>query len=144
MKKISFLVLLLLTFSCKEKKQKIIITNKVSTKFQMYKASEMAVLMRQMILEHEFTKGQILQEKPIGNFNKKYLNLHTAKLTVPSDRDESFEFFSENFIQMQKELYKTSISKRKETYNSVINLCIACHQNHCTGPIPRIKKLLIP
>ncbi len=145
MKKISLLLLILVLFSCKEKKQqKVIITCNVPNKFQMYKASEMASLMRRMVEEHQLLKEQILQEKAIGNFNEKYLNLHTAKLTVSSDRDPSFEFFSENFIKMQKELFKVPSAKRKETYNSIINLCVACHQGHCSGPIPRIKKLLIP
>ena len=37
----------------------------------------------------------------------------------------------------------TSNVPLKQRYNDAINLCVSCHQTECTGPIPRIKKLLI-
>jgi cytochrome c553 len=31
----------------------------------------------------------------------------------------------------------------KQNFNTTIETCIACHKTTCTGPIPRIEKLLI-
>ncbi len=145
MKKISTILLLMLLISCKQNKpQKIKITCNVPSKFQMYKASEMAALMRAMVQEHRNIKKLIQKHKPIGDFNQNYLKLHTAQLTDYRDRDASFESFSKSFIVMHKQLYKTEPSKQKQVYNSIINLCISCHQTHCPGSIPKIKPLLLP
>ncbi len=145
MRKSSILLMVLVLFSCKEKQQKkAVITRNIPAKFQMYQTSEMASLMRKMVQEHMILKEKIQKGEPIGKFNKTYFTLHTATLTDANDRDASFEAFSKSFIQMQQELFKVPISKRKETYNAIVNLCIGCHQDHCGGPIPRIKKLLIP
>ncbi len=145
MRKSSILLLVLVLFSCKEKQQKkAVITRNIPAQYEMYQTSEMASLMREMVEEHTILKEKIQKEKDIGTFNKAYLKLHTATMTDPRDRDVSFEAFSKSFIQMQKKIFEVPISKRKEVYNNVINLCVGCHQDHCGGPIPRIKKLLIP
>ncbi len=144
MKKNSTILLLALLISCKQNNpQKVKITCNVPSKFQMYKASEMAVLMREMLQEHKNIKDLIQKHKPIGEFNQNYLKLHTAQLTDSTDRDVAFEAFSKSFIIMHKQLYKTESSKQKQVYNGIINLCISCHQTHCPGPIPRIKPLLL-
>ncbi len=145
MKKSSILFLFLILFSCKEKQQKkAVITCDVPEQFQMYKTSEMAGLMRQMVEDHTQLKYKIQKGEAIGKFNENYLKLHTATLTDSTDRNASFTTFSKAFIKMQKEIFEAPASKRKASYNMAVNLCIACHQEHCTGPIPRIKKLLIP
>ena len=74
----------------------------------------------------------------------RFFKIHTAELSDFKKRNETFESFSKLFIQAEKELYNPN-SEVSETdrFNTVVNLCISCHQTECTGPIPRIKKLLI-
>ena len=48
------------------------------------------------------------------------------------------------FITAQQMVVDTlSNIELKERYNTAINNCLACHKTECTGPIPKIKKLLI-
>ena len=48
------------------------------------------------------------------------------------------------YIDNVRAIYdSTSTIPLKNRYNNAINSCISCHTTECTGPIPRIKKLLI-
>lgn len=141
---ISFTIFLLLIFGCKpQKNTKTTIINTVPNNFDMYKASEMAELMRTMLAENKKLKELIINEKSIGNFNKEYLKIHTAKLTDSTDFDNVYSVFANHFIQTQKDVFSVKKSDRKEQFNTMVNSCIACHTAKCTGPIPRIQKLKI-
>ena len=43
----------------------------------------------------------------------------------------------------QKAIYADSLEV-KDKFNKMVNQCLECHSQKCGGPIPRIKKLLIP
>lgn len=138
-----FAVLLLI--GCQEKKEtkKIKIVDKVPANFEMYKTSEMALLMRTMLAKNNELRKQIINGEDIGDFNEAYLKIHSAKMTDSSQRDETYPTYAKHFEQMQKDLFEVQESQRKAQFNRTVNACIACHQDRCTGPIPRIKKLLI-
>lgn len=141
---ISFTIFLLLFFGCKpQKNTKTTIINTVPNSFDMYKASEMAELMRTMLAENKKLKELIINKKDIGSFNKEYLKIHTAKLTDSTDFDDVYSVFANHFIQAQKNVFLTEKVNRKKQFNSMVNSCIACHTAKCTGPIPRIQKLKI-
>ena len=116
---------------------------KKETTYNMYKPSEMAILMNDMYLLNEKVKTQILEGETLDEFPTEFLKIHSAKLTKPSDRDEFFNKFSELYISQEKEIYNASTADLIVTYNNAINTCISCQQQKCTGPIPKIKKLLI-
>ncbi|TDQ30270.1 acetolactate decarboxylase [Tenacibaculum caenipelagi] len=109
----------------------------------MYQSSEMAALMNAMYEGNMTIKNKILEGESIGDFPETYLNIHNAVLTDPADRNASFEAFSKLYIQNMQQVYTGAKDSLKENFNKTINSCIACHQTTCTGPIPRIKKLLI-
>ena len=109
----------------------------------MYEFSEMALLMEEMYKTNETLKQKIVNKEAIGDFSIKFLDIHSAVLTNPKDRTESFEVFSKTFIKNQQAIFTASQEKVKEQFNLMVNSCIACHKTTCTGPIPRIKKLLI-
>ncbi|MFD0761325.1 hypothetical protein ACFQZW_04470 [Lutibacter aestuarii] len=109
----------------------------------MYEFSEMALLMEEMYKTNETLKQKIVNKEAIGDFSIKFLDIHSAVLTNPKDRTESFEVFSKTFIKNQQAIFTASQENVKEQFNLMVNSCIACHKTTCTGPIPRIKKLLI-
>jgi cytochrome c553 len=131
--------------SCEAKKTKrqIKIVDKIPASFRMYKTSEMASLMRLMYAENMQVRKQIIEGKEITDFNKEYLKIHTAKLTDVSDLDATFATFATFFIETQKNLNQVSKDAQKSEFNKIVAACIACHKDRCTGPIPRIKKLII-
>ncbi len=130
------LILIFLLFSCKKEEKK-------NTELIMYKQSEMAALMNTMYYINLDLKKNILEGKTPNSFPERYLKIHTATLTDSTDRTEGFKELSKLYIQNMKRVYTSSKDSLKTTFNQAVNSCIACHQTTCTGPIPRIKKLLI-
>jgi len=148
--KLGFLLLLsILIFSCDNKKTEKKVTQKVEIitatpdSFDMYKTSEMAELMRTMLEKNKQVKANIIAGKDLGEFSKEYITIHSAVLTDPSDRNASFETFSNLYIKNMKDVFTVDKTAQKTAYNTAIQSCIACHKTTCAGPIPRIKKLLI-
>lgn len=134
---IIILVLSLVFFSCKKEKKQF------KEELIMYQSSEMASLMNVMYEGNTTIKQKIMRGDSIGEFPSAYLNIHSAVLTDPADRNASFEVFSKRYIENMKQVYTGAKDSLKQNFNQAINSCIACHQTTCTGPIPRIKKLLI-
>ena len=109
----------------------------------MYEFSEMALLMEEMYKANEDLKKKIVNKEAIGEFSDKFLNIHSAVLTNPKHRDANFEIFSKAFVENQQAIFSASPDEVKDQFNLMVNSCVACHKTICSGPIPRIKKLLI-
>ncbi len=119
-------------------------TDKQEIVYDMYEPSEMANLMNQMYAYNLDVKKSILAGEDLQDFPIDFLKIHTAELSDFKKRNETFQSFSKLFIQAEKELYNVDSNvSETDRFNAVVNVCISCHQTECTGPIPRIKKLLI-
>ncbi|WP_086031159.1 hypothetical protein [Tenacibaculum holothuriorum] len=135
-----------LLLQCKQfpSKDKVTITTKVPEKFNIYQPSEMSMLMREMLKSNQELREKIIADKEdIGDFNEAFLKIHTAKLTSSDKYDDTYPTYAKHFEQMQKAVFTVAKEKRKEQFNNVVNACVACHTNRCSGPIPRIQKLAI-
>ena len=134
--------------SCKQaeenKAEDPIANNKeeVNEPFQLYQMSEMASFMEEMYAEHQVLKEQILNGETPDSLSYNLLNLHTATMTDSSDYDERFKNMAKVFVEYEEKIVSDPANV-KANYNQAVQLCISCHQLKCTGPIPRIKKLLI-
>jgi cytochrome c556 len=142
MKKIFIIILGSIFFlSCNTTKKEA--PNNNDEELVMYEFSEMALLMEEMYKANEDLKNKIINKEAIGDFSDKFLNIHSAVLTNPKDRDANFEIFSKAFIENQQAIFSASPDEVKDQFNLMVNSCVACHKTTCSGPIPRIKKLLI-
>ena len=110
----------------------------------MYQPTEMALLMRKMYEVNNLVKTQIINKDTLLSFPQEFSNIHTAVLTKPSDRDIEFDSLAKVFIDHQKATFSTSSDSLVFHFNKSITTCISCHESRCVGPIPKIKKLLIP
>lgn len=144
-KKSIFLVLIsLFLFSCNSDKKEEKQEGKKELVFDMYEPSEMSLLMNRMYDINEQIKKDILEGKNPQEFPLEFLKIHTAELSEFKHRNETFESFSKLFLEKEQDIFKTdSNEEAKKRFNQAINLCISCHKTECTGPIPRIEKLLI-
>lgn len=140
-KKSVFLLLVsLILLSCNSDKKE----DKKELVFDMYEQSEMSLLMNRMYEINEGIKKDIMEGKTPEDFPLEFLKIHTAELSDFKHRNETFESFSKLFVEKEKDIFDTtSNDEAKKRFNQAINLCISCHKTECTGPIPRIKKLLI-
>lgn len=133
------ILLFFLTVGCSTKQKDF--SNKKD--FTMYKQSEMSALMLKMYEKNKENKKMILEGKMPKNFPEEFLKIHTAKLTDSGDRTESFNAFSNLYLNTLKEVFNAPKEDLILRHNNVVNTCISCHQTTCLGPIPKIKKLLI-
>ncbi len=148
MKKLLLIVLTAaFTTSCQQKNEKneaVTVKDSVgASKFQMYEMSEMAALMEQMYAYNTQLKERIATNQDLGSYPVAFDKLHTAILTEASDRDAFFNDQAIKFITAQKAIYADTL-EAKNNFNKMVNQCLECHSKKCGGPIPRIKKLLIP
>ncbi len=144
-KKIAIRIILISLFvSCNSKNEKKeILKTKKKEELVMYKPSEMTELMREMFLFQENSKKQIEKGELPLDFPKRFKKIHTAELSNQFEHDESFQNFTKLYLQNIENLGNSTKQNAKENFNIAIRSCIACHQTTCTGPIKRIKKLLI-
>ena len=142
MKSLLYCLIIFLVFSCKAEKpkdKKVVATENLI----MYTPSEMALLMEKMFVENEKLKQKIERGEVIGEFNQEYLNIHSAILTDPNDRNDTFESFAKALILNQQSIFEVETVEVKNQFNKMVQTCVSCHETTCTGPIPRIKKLII-
>lgn len=145
MRKAFYILFILALVACNHKEQ-----NKKSKEesiskeepFQLYQMSEMASFMEKMYADHKRIKSQIVAGEKVDTLNFEPTKLFYARMTDSTDNDIFYQEKAKLFVEYEEQLIKDSLSQ-KEIYNKAVNLCISCHQIKCTGPIPRIKKLLI-
>lgn len=125
----------LLIFSCQKKKSE-------ASDFKTRNHSELAVLMIQLEQNHKQMKSLLEQGKGLDSLVRvNPEQLLSAKPTFESDVDSVFIHYANNYIKTAKQLMKAE--NQKEAYNQLVDACLRCHENKCSGPIVRIKKLYI-
>jgi len=136
--------LFLTLFSCKNKDKVIEEPKKKIVEYDMYQPSEMAGFMNAMYAYNQQLKAQIVAGETPTRLPLDLLKLHSAKMTDGKSRTENWQSFVNVFIESQNTIVDTlSNLELKERFNASINNCLGCHKTECTGPIPKIKKLLI-
>lgn len=144
MKAFLSLVVLFCLFNCNNSGKDTSKSNEAFV-YDMYEPSEMSILMNEMYDYNMKMKQEIIDGQTPAEFPEQFLAIHTAELSSFKSRNDTFEAYSKLFIEKQQELFNPeSQTDLKLRYNTTINLCISCHTTECTGPIPKIKKLLIP
>lgn len=130
--------------SSERSEKKVTITDGTKT-HEVYKPSEMSSLMKGMYAYNEQLKAEIEEGSELSSeFPDEFLKIHSAELSETKLRNETFEHFSGEFVDAQRQVFLTdSEVPVKDRYNNAINVCLSCHKTECTGPIPKIKKLLI-
>ena len=109
----------------------------------MAETSEMAKLMREMYAYNESIKQQVINGEIFASYPSSFDKILTATLTDSTDRDSLFEIDSKLFLNAERLIFEGADEDIVTHYNNAVNACISCHNVTCTGPIPRIKKLLI-
>ncbi len=74
--------------------------------------------------------------------------IKTATPTKPEEIKESFPGFAEAYLSNLDALYdalKTQADREAqiEAFNAVIATCESCHQQHCPGPLDRIRGIKV-
>jgi hypothetical protein len=119
----------------------------------MYQASELAALMRAMASGHEAQKAKFAAGEwdadVLRNWREIHANMQSAQATKPQEIGDVFREKSAEYLVRMDEVIrlveaKAPQSEKRDAYNSLIETCVGCHQEHCQGPIPRIEKMKLP
>ena len=152
MAKSIFFFLLLLIFSCQEKTNDCNncddeVSSKVkpvsNDELEMYVPSELAALMLEMNEINANWKEEILKGNIPKEFPEKYKNIHTAKSDNENAGTDFYNAMASSYITAIEDLTNASKDNVKEKFNTMVNVCVTCHQQVCPGPISRIQKLII-
>lgn len=118
-------------------------TKNETTSAAVRDVSELAELMREMHAELRDARKFIKTEEEVpDSIWSDFAHLVTAKSTKGMVKDPThFNGYAQVFLTRVSELKENpDVAK----YNAVIDNCLACHQQYCQGPIPKIKKLTLP
>lgn len=119
----------------------------------MYQASELAALMRAMASGHEANKAKFAAGEwdadVLRNWREVHANMQSAQATKPDEIGEVFREKSSEYLERMDKVIRlveanAPQGEKRDAYNSLIETCVACHQQHCQGPIPRIQKMKLP
>ena len=100
--------------------------------------SELAVLMRVFVDDLRDARVLVEAEQPVKPMFVVHRTMRCAWPTVPSDRDESYDARAQGYLAVVRGF---DAAPSKESYNAIINSCVACHQVSCGGVIEFIESL---
>jgi cytochrome c556 len=114
--------------------------------------SELAATMRTMTADMEALKAKAqagtLTLADVESLRAAHEPIKTASPTKPEEIKESFPGFAEAYLSNLDALYdalKTQADREAQldAFNAVIATCESCHQQHCPGPLDRIRGIKV-
>jgi hypothetical protein len=107
-------------------------------------SAELALLMRSMFDDGMRMKADIMAGKKTTS-QQDYKRMHTATATQPEETTTpEYKLFAAAYEAAMEDLNAAPAGEQRGPYTHVVNTCIQCHQQFCTGPIRRIRKMELP
>ncbi|MBT8232808.1 MAG: hypothetical protein KJN84_09275 [Bacteroidia bacterium] len=135
--RLSFLVLFsLMLFSCNQDKKCVQPINPNGD-------SELALLMREMFDNSMAVKTEFLKNHEIKEL-KKFDDMKSAEATEPEKaKSDLYAAMADSYLASVETVNKALSENYIDTYNGMVENCMACHKTMCPGPMVKIKKLYI-
>lgn len=105
-------------------------------------SSDLSKLMREMQQYTNRAKEGLKTGAKPEAYPKSFDKIHTAKITEGMSKSDYYKSFADLYVASVKNYAKSSKTNRVETYNNMVSACLACHSQHCPGPVPAIKKMI--
>ena len=106
--------------------------------------SELAIVMRTMHEHAKQLKEEIVAGKSITPYPAEIKTIDKAEPTPGMiSNKEVFDGFSGLYLSKLDSIYLAGVDQKLQ-FNHMVNSCVDCHQVHCQGPLPAIRKLFIP
>lgn len=103
----------------------------------------MALMMRQMADDAQKMKDKIESGTLVKAVDFPFIRFHLVEPTDPDILQPQFYENARLFQVAHKALVTSGKEKQREMYTAYINQCINCHQTYCSGPLKRIRKLVL-
>jgi hypothetical protein len=101
----------------------------------------MALMMRQMATNSDSIRQAILRGQRLDSLEFPFMRFFLVEPTDPSILEPQFYEHAASHQIVYQKLFEAD--DLHTAYNAMIESCITCHQNYCSGPIKKIKKLYI-
>ena len=105
-------------------------------------SSELAKLMREMQQYTKQAKLNLKEGRKPAIYPTNFAKLYTAKMTDDMTKSDFYNQFADLYIMSVKNYASSTPQQRIETYNNMVSACLACHSQHCQGPVPVIRKMM--
>ncbi len=102
----------------------------------------MAFMMRQMAANSDSMKSKISRGEVLDSLQYPFIRFYAVEPTDPNVLEPNFFEKARLFQSAYKALFQHP-SEQKKYYNLMIQACVNCHENYCSGPLKRIRKLPI-
>lgn len=102
----------------------------------------MAIMMRVMAAHSDSMHSQLLRGESLDSADYPFLRFYVAEPTDPKVLEPQFFENARVFQQAHRELFAHP-KEQVQYYNNMINACIRCHEQYCSGPLKRIRKFPI-
>ena len=118
----------------------------------MYTPSPLASTMRNMADDIEALRTKAdegsLTVAEVDVLIQAHAAMKEAEATKPDDIKATFSGYAEAYLLQLEELKSAledhaSRQERLDAFNAALATCVACHQEHCPGPIARIQKMKV-
>jgi len=103
----------------------------------------MALMMRLMAANADSMRSQLLRGEALDSANYPFIKFYLVEPTDPTILEPQFFEKARLFQQAYKQIFEHP-KEQKKYYNLMINSCVKCHENYCSGPLKRINKFPIP
>lgn len=103
----------------------------------------MALMMRQMADNAQKMKDKIESGAIVNAADFPFIRFHLVEPTDPDVLQPQFFENARMFQEAHKALVTSGKDKQREMYTAYIAQCINCHQTYCSGPLKRIRKLVL-
>lgn len=110
---------------------------------EMYKDSELAVMMRQMHADNEVLRERLMRNELPDSFSQLYTKMVGAEHSDGMELGKKFESYAYQYSQVMKALEESDTTMAIAAYNIGIKSCVSCHEQFCQGPIQKIERLII-
>ncbi|MFN4082284.1 MAG: hypothetical protein ACK4K9_01495 [Bacteroidia bacterium] len=102
----------------------------------------MALNMRAMAAQADSIKSALTRGEKIDSLKYQLIRFYLSEPTDPSVLEPLF-FNNASIYEKAYRNLMNQHSNQKEAYNAMIGACINCHQSYCSGPLKRIRKLVL-
>ena len=105
----------------------------------MYEASEMAELMREMVDFSKETRQKLMDGDSAITVPAAFYEMKAMQATRDEQKDQEFQAMADVYLQTLKGL--ESGQATAEYYQASIKACQTCHSTYCGGPLEIINQL---
>jgi hypothetical protein len=105
----------------------------------MYEASELAALMRDMVEFSKDAKAKLASGETIDSIPAHFWDLKTAEATRDEHLETPFQTMTEPYLKALEGIQRGD--SQQYYYNASIQACKSCHGVYCGGPMSIINQL---